>query len=432
MISFLLLRITKLHAENRTDRVLFGVFLIGLYMLLTSIIKSVTASSSLLVTGKLTMLLGISYLLSSETWQLRFTIVTLGLLISISIQSIVTNILALLIPNTKTLYARYHYMELSFGWGLAHIILYTVLFSCAIWSSRHTLSRMRETEGRFSLILWSSLGGCYFISFLVDLLKAGRSPLDESITLLIWFVMLIFCWIIIAAGYRNSIDAFAQHERSMMQRFNHELRKSYDLIAEKNDNLLIQSHDFKNHLRTLQNMQGVEQTAYIASLLKEYASSEPQFHSGNRYVDAVINSKYPEMLQNEIHFSYNSRMPKTVQIPATDLCAIVANQLDNAIEACIKIPKPEERWIQYTTDKSGDMFILICENSIVYGSVPSNTPLLTTKNNAKHLHGLGLKSIEISAERCGGALFYETLDDRFISKVVLQENEVPVKENLRS
>ena len=428
MISILLLKMTESQEENRIDIILLEIFLSSIYMLMTAVIENITESSSLLVTGKIIILIGISSCISSKAWLLRLTIITLGLLISISMYSIATNLLALLIPNAQTVYARYHSLDLSFKWGVPRVIVYIVLFSAAIKIYQHVFPRFQSIEGRFSSILWSGLGGCYSISFLIALLKTGHSPLTEGLTLVIWFVVLIFCWIIIVVGYRTAVDDFIKHERDIMQRFNHELRKSYDLIAEKNDDLLIQSHDFKNHLRTIQSMREEESSAYISSLLKEYTTSEPQFHSGNRYVDAVINSKYPVFVKNKIRFSYNSRMPKTIQIPATDLCAIVANQLDNAIEACIKIYPPEKRWIQYTTDKSGDMFILICENSIVYGSVPLNTPLLSTKKNSKHLHGLGLKSIENSAERCGGALFNEVLDDRFISRVVLQESSAPQKE----
>ena len=201
--------------------------------------------------------------------------------------------------------------------------------------------------------------------------------------------------------YRGSTLRSERKEYQMLVSMNHAAREGYQTIIKRNTELRGQVHDFKNHLRVIQKMTSEEADEYIQELLdKEYAGRKVNT-TGDSYIDAVIEVKLPVIREKKIRFDQNIRYPGSINISPSDLCAIISNQLDNAIEACIKIEDPEKRWIRLTLDKKGDMVGIICENSIVPGSLTQESLRKTSKRTDKHLHGFGIRNIRLCAEKNG-------------------------------
>ncbi|MBQ7582844.1 MAG: sensor histidine kinase [Lachnospiraceae bacterium] len=233
-----------------------------------------------------------------------------------------------------------------------------------------------------------------------------------------WFILLIGMIIVIVVFlYRTKVE-MERHDMEMIKAMNHSISEGYALLADKNDELREQAHNFRNHLLTLREMDKQEADAYIDDLLDRQISFS-YCHSGNRYLDAVLNSRIPVIKENGIAFYHNIRMPEIAGISPTDLCTIACNQLDNAIEACLKISRPEDRWIRFSVDQGGDMLSIVCENSIVPGSVTQDSLKTSSKKEDQHLHGFGIRSIETCAERLNGIVIHEIEETSFRSKVTL-------------
>ena len=106
-------------------------------------------------------------------------------------------------------------------------------------------------------------------------------------------------------------------------------------------------HDLNNHLLCMNTL--IEQGEYEA--LKQYlkamtATVEERSYvaiSGNSAVDAILNEKLIAAQKQQINTSFHVCDLHSTKVQPMDLCIALSNALDNAIEACEKIPDPTGR-----------------------------------------------------------------------------------------
>jgi len=104
-----------------------------------------------------------------------------------------------------------------------------------------------------------------------------------------------------------------------------------------------------------------------------------------------------------------------IGIDRVDICSLISNLLDNAIEACRKVP--DNREIHIHSNIRGGYLAVIVENSCVGNVKKSSSGFLSTKQNPKE-HGYGTKIIQAIAEKYDGRFYLET-ELNFAKAVVL-------------
>ena len=166
------------------------------------------------------------------------------------------------------------------------------------------------------------------------------------------------------------------------------------------------THDFHNKLLAIQGLlshdeSGSEVRAYVDSLVdQEYMPSLPV--STHRPVaDVVLNLKYQIAQQEQIPFQVQLDDLSNFPLPDDALVVVLSNLLDNAIEACKKLPNPAEGTILVKAKTSPEESILYIENTtdgpvkIVDNRIP------TSKVDASR-HGYGLQNTFSLIEKNGG------------------------------
>ena len=146
--------------------------------------------------------------------------------------------------------------------------------------------------------------------------------------------------------------------------------------------------------------------------------SHNRIQTGNTCLDALLNAKMIRMHKSNIEFSYIVRIPHILSIDYIDICIIIGNALDNAIEACENIAE-DPRKISLACIQTGNYISIVIVNTI-----DKDTPLLndqgyiTSKDNKK-LHGYGLRSIRHIAEKNKGNVIIEQERNLFQLKIIL-------------
>ena len=107
----------------------------------------------------------------------------------------------------------------------------------------------------------------------------------------------------------------------------------------------IQQHECSKHIQTIQALIELEKIArakeYINGIASQYWSDNLQFHIGHPAISALINSKSSVAQLNNIDFAVAVKCDLAdIDIPAWDLCSMIGNLLDNAIEAAMADLKP--------------------------------------------------------------------------------------------
>lgn len=182
-------------------------------------------------------------------------------------------------------------------------------------------------------------------------------------------------------------------------------------------------HDLKNHLLCISEYIRLQQTnaamEYIEKLTGQVKKELPYHMMTNSVaVNAILDLKKLVCDENQIDIKYFvlEELPK---IDETDLCVILANLLDNAIEAA---SKEEKRQIRLSMEIIGNYFRIVVQNQIAESVLKNNKKLGTTKKNRK-IHGFGLQSVEDAVERNDGMSNFSEENGWFVADVMLKIHE---------
>ncbi len=100
-------------------------------------------------------------------------------------------------------------------------------------------------------------------------------------------------------------------------------------------------HDMNNHVSCLKNLAATNNIEdikkYLININETISKLDFKIKTGNSISDAVINEKYNIAQANEIEFICDFLLPKETLLEPVDLCVILSNALDNALEACMRI-----------------------------------------------------------------------------------------------
>ncbi len=160
-------------------------------------------------------------------------------------------------------------------------------------------------------------------------------------------------------------------------------------------------HDFNNHMhcieslaRTGSNEQVLE---YITELNQTPAMEKKRFDTGNYIVDAILSDKEALAAANDITFTADGFFYP--DLSAADTCIVLANALDNALEACRNIDMPRFVTIHMATRQSYQAVEI--SNSCALNCTADTTK--TSKSDCAN-HGLGFTNIARTVRQYNGTL----------------------------
>ena len=189
-------------------------------------------------------------------------------------------------------------------------------------------------------------------------------------------------------------------------------------------------HDFHNHIGILRQFLSHEKYQEAVQYLDELQTPIQEITNtvwtGDETVDYLINSKFAVAAEKQIQFEVQVEFPRHTNIRNADLCAILGNLLDNAMEATGKVVSPKQRAIFLTIRRINQMLVIKVENSYAEIAKRENGQLQTTKTEAG-LHGWGLKSAQTAAEKYDGTIRTTYEGDRFRAVVTLSYHGVPME-----
>ena len=179
-------------------------------------------------------------------------------------------------------------------------------------------------------------------------------------------------------------------------------------------------HDYHNHLQSLKgylSLNKVEQMKnYLNELETDLDSIDTLYHSGNLQLDSILNAKLAIAEKGQIRIHCDASIPPQLHVSDLDLCVILGNLLDNAIESCRKIKDPDERFIR--------VYIGILKKQL-YISI-TNATSETVKQRTDHYfttkrgdHGHGLKRVDQVVKKYDGYLNRQNEPGIFATEIVL-------------
>jgi len=181
-------------------------------------------------------------------------------------------------------------------------------------------------------------------------------------------------------------------------------------------------HDYHNHIQAMLALidKPQEMKEYLLMLNDDLTTVDTVIKTGNVMVDAILNSKLSLIKSREISVNAKAIVPPMLEVSQIDLCAIIGNLLDNAMEACLRIEEKEKRFIRvFIGILKGQLYISIT-NSMGNSINKNGSAYVSSKTDTES--GLGLMRIDRLADKYQGFVNRKHEDDIFATEIMLPLN----------
>jgi len=178
-------------------------------------------------------------------------------------------------------------------------------------------------------------------------------------------------------------------------------------------------HDIENQFLVLNDMLENNDTdsakEYLVKLSSFVRLANRLCYTGNNAVDSIVNIKGSLAQTYGIDFICKVNILTKIRANELELCRIIGNALDNAIEGCQRADVPHKHiWISLTEERE-KLFIVITNTSDKV-----DTSVLTSTKKERGLHGIGINSIKSSVDRLGGLVSFDYEDGIFKLNIMVR------------
>ena len=274
---------------------------------------------------------------------------------------------------------------------------------------------------------------CYLLSSAVDgtfatavnflLAKLALGQYDSvSYWLTLWLALT--CALISAYSVvRSFADRKAREQGLLLE--NRRISENYQALEAWTSDAAARYHEVNHQLTALDCLYrngNYQEMGEIMAQMRTDLNSHPVItFTANRTVNTILQNAAAQAKWQNIHFRAQANLPEVLNIPETDLCTLLINMLDNALEAASKVSPPEERNI-FVQIKVADLYLAIhCENSF-NGEIRTdkNGELLTTKENPS-VHGYGIQQMKEIAKKYQSVIRFDRKGEHtFIAQTALR------------
>lgn len=178
-------------------------------------------------------------------------------------------------------------------------------------------------------------------------------------------------------------------------------------------------HDYHNHIQALATMleQGDIEKAreFLYEIHDTLTKVDTVLKTGNTMVDAILNSKISLMYSKNIRVDATAKVPVELTVKDIDLCVIIGNLLDNAMEACEKLPEGS-RFIRIYISVKGNHLYMSFTNSA--GKKQEKVGMLFRSTKGL-LGGIGLSRVDSLVSQYGGYVTRASEDGGYTTEVIL-------------
>lgn len=181
-------------------------------------------------------------------------------------------------------------------------------------------------------------------------------------------------------------------------------------------------HDYRNHIQVMKAylVQGETEALgeYLDALVNDLSAVDVVIRTGNRMADAILNSKISLARSKNIRVTVDANIPVALRTSEIDLCIIIGNLFDNAIEASYALPE-EQRSIRVYMDMKGtQLYMSFTNRTALKKQKKIDGRFRTSKGEG---HGFGLVRIDNIVQRYDGYLRRESEDGAFTTEILLPQ-----------
>lgn len=304
-------------------------------------------------------------------------------------------------------------------WRIALVGAVLIIFSgigvdCYVANGIFLWIIFRILAGKRGYLSWQNglvLGSIYgALSGVVYLFEKGMIQLTEIASVgkntesIFLFVLLVleFLLLLLTEGtlfsYKKGFETQTEHFQQDM------LSHQYEEIKNIYLNMRGWRHDYHNHLQVMEAQIALENydelEIYLDELERDLDGVDTYVKSGNLMADAILNSKLTLAKERDIRINCKVKLPEQLAVADVDLCVILGNLLDNAIEACEQIEEDKRFLRIYMIVNKSQLYISI-QNGAKEELNFNERNYITNKRGS---HGFGMRRVKAMVDKYSGYL----------------------------
>jgi two-component system sensor histidine kinase AgrC len=243
-------------------------------------------------------------------------------------------------------------------------------------------------------------------------------------------ILLFFVFIIL--GYAMVITAILTVSKNISLKLDYAIienqvefqRKNYKTLNEAIQNMYALRHDTRYHITFIKTM--IEEKNYEKALKYIQQFNQQEINNTiptlceNFTVDSIIKYYMSIALNKSIEFRTNLSIPNDINLNNLDLCVVLGNCLENAIDACDIIVDDRKKYIYFQSKIIGLNIVLKITNSFNGQARKSPSGFKSTKVN--HGHGIGLSNVHKTVSKYKGILDIKYTENEFDVNIVMNIN----------
>jgi signal transduction histidine kinase len=308
----------------------------------------------------------------------------------------------------------------TFSWSsqvaiMAFFVLFNLLILLLEFAFLYVLKRLRDKSDNtplpISVMLTIAVLLNVFISMFPDLLEDADNTDSKRVMTILGMIMIL---LFMALFFYIRVTKKERDDLKDLNHVNEELvasqAKFFETTAKSDNEIRAMRHDMRNNIQVLklllENGDYDKMREYLDEMGDNLVSADVSAHTGDTIADAIIADKTAKAEDCGVKLKCSGKITG-VEISPVDMCKILANLLDNAIEAA-SVPELSEigdplRTIELQFRKTDNFFMISVTNPCAVAPEINDGKIQTSKKDRKN-HGFGIHNIENAASGYGGEL----------------------------
>ena len=287
----------------------------------------------------------------------------------------------------------------------------------------------------FLYTLWSIpvivLAWCFSVlvkgKFAQDL-SAAFTNLSGANPTLYYLAKYLCIWLLILCFIHAVVELISSMARRDAELQTMTLRERYaaenlEVMRQSQEETRRQRHEMRHHLTLLDEMLSEKETDraadYIRALLEKAEALPSGNYCDNMIVNAIVGHYLNPAKADKVSVNAEIRAGQSLPVKDEDLCILLTNLLENAVEACRNMAPERDRFITLHISANDEHIMIDCENSTdkEVKILPDGT-IRTSKSDSVD-HGYGLSSVRRTVEKYCGEFELSCKDGRFRAVITI-------------
>ena len=278
-----------------------------------------------------------------------------------------------------------------------------------------------------SCLLFSAVPLLYYLfdyttTIYTDLLYSGAREAVQFTPSVICTFYLIF---VLLYYKETQKQTEAQRERDIFAAQFEHARLELDTMRRMQSNTAIYRHDMRHHLSLIGSFAADGDfhkiKDYLSTTEAAIDAMTPIRYCENETVNLILSSFQARANKANVVLNTDVKLPSVINIHDTNLCSLLSNALENAINAASQVKDEKLRKVYIRAFVSNNRLVISTENAYS-GNIKMDGELPLSMNNEDG-HGYGIKSMIDIVERHGGLYSFETEGGVFILQLMLPLNK---------